>query len=474
MVMPQNLLTGRLTSDEDGSLPYATVALQGSDSMPDVTMTDTLGYFRFDGIGACDYLLAFSMLGYKPDTLSVTVDGDTDVGTVVLARDGALLDEVTVSGRTFIRQKDKLLIIPDKVSVKHAATGYDLLANLMIPGVDVDRRKGQVTRFGNDVALYIDGRKAEYRDVQQLRPQDIERVEYMDTPTGKYALDNAAINYVTKQYKAGGYVAADGLQAIGYLNGDYNLAAKLARGNTSFTLMGGYLRKRSGNHSLKHEDILFPTARVTRDYTTYDGLTDNNQQYAQINVENRTNRHNIVVKGTFVRSQSPGDYNESTLAYNGLTASSVQTWDNTAQKSLSPTLGFFGSFKIKDNQSLEVTATGSYSGTDYVYQYRENGNTTSTQSNEDRYTTYFSAYYNLKLKNNDPLSVMLFNFNRFYPPRRKEAITCSSTTGTVMRSAVQSSNCSIASGNALRARRPWLLLSKNGMERTAWVKSKNR
>lgn len=154
MVMPQNLLTGRLTSDEDGSLPYATVALQGSDSMPDVTMTDTLGYFRFDGIGACDYLLAFSMLGYKPDTLSVTVDGDTDVGTVVLARDGALLDEVTVSGRTFIRQKDKLLIIPDKVSVKHAATGYDLLANLMIPGVDVDRRKGQVTRFGNDVALY--------------------------------------------------------------------------------------------------------------------------------------------------------------------------------------------------------------------------------------------------------------------------------------------------------------------------------
>lgn len=269
-------------------------------------------------------------------------------------------------------------------------------------------------------------------------------------------------------------MAADGLQAIGYLNGDYNLAAKLARGNTSFTLMGGYLRKRSGNHSLKHEDILFPTARVTRDYTTYDGLTDNNQQYAQINVENRTNRHNIVVKGTFVRSQSPGDYNEGTLAYNGLTASSVQTWDNTAQKSLSPTLGFFGSFKIKDNQSLEVTATGSYSGTDYVYQYRENGNTTSTQSNEDRYTTYFSSYYNLKLKNNDPLSVMLFNFNRFYPPRRKEAITCSSTTGTVMRSAVQSSNCSIASGNALRARRPWLLLSKNGMERTAWIKSKNR
>ena len=138
-----------------------------------------------------------------------------------------------------------------------------------------------MTRFGNDVALYIDGRKAEYRDVQQLRPQDIERVEYMDTPTGKYALDNAAINYVTKQYKAGGYVAADGLQAIGYLNGDYNLAAKLARGNTSFSLMGGYLRKRSGNHSLKHEDILFPTARVTRDYTTYDGLTDNNQQYAK-------------------------------------------------------------------------------------------------------------------------------------------------------------------------------------------------
>ena len=406
-------VTGTVRSDDGGCIPYASVFLLRPDSsLAASAMSDSTGVYGLMDVADGDYLLRFAALGYDDRTQPLSVSGDVTVD-VVMRRSVAALDEVTVSGRTFIRQEDKLLIIPDKVSVKHAATGYDLLANLMIPGVDVDRRKGQVTRFGKDVALYIDGRKAEYRDVQQLRPQDVERVEYMDVPTGKYARDNAAINYITKKYKAGGYVAVDGLQAIGYLNGDYNAAAKLAHGNTSITLFGGYMRKRSDNHSLKHEDILFPTQLVTRDYTTYDGLTDNNQQYAQLNVENRTDRHNVVVKGSFLRSDSPGDHNASVLTYNGLSENDVQAWDNTTQKSLRPSLTFFGDFKIKENQSLEITAIGNYSDTDYARQYSENGNGTSTQSNEDRYTTYFTAFYNLKLKNKDQFAFMLANFNVF-------------------------------------------------------------
>ena len=64
------------------------------------------------------------------------------------------MGEDTVKGSTFIRQEDKLLIIPDKVSVKHSVTGYDLLDNLMIPGVDVDRRKGTVASPRGSVTLY--------------------------------------------------------------------------------------------------------------------------------------------------------------------------------------------------------------------------------------------------------------------------------------------------------------------------------
>ena len=114
----------------------------------------------------------------------------------------------------------------------------------MIPDIEVNRKKGEVSNGLGTVTLYINGEKADYRDVQSLRPRDIEKVEYFDVPTGRYSSDIAAINYITKQYRSGGYVSLDGQQTIGYLNGDYNVSAKVSHGNTSYTLWGGYAMKK--------------------------------------------------------------------------------------------------------------------------------------------------------------------------------------------------------------------------------------
>ena len=39
------------------------------------------------------------------------------------------------------RKDDHILAIPTKEQRNHAVTGYDLLSNLMVPGVSVDRLK---------------------------------------------------------------------------------------------------------------------------------------------------------------------------------------------------------------------------------------------------------------------------------------------------------------------------------------------
>ena len=71
--------------------------------------------------------------------------------------------------------------------------------------------------------------------------------------------DAAAVNYVTKVYKAGGYVTVDGEQTIGYTKGDYNVASKVSRGNTSYTFFGGYNMCRYGGMELeKKEDLFLP------------------------------------------------------------------------------------------------------------------------------------------------------------------------------------------------------------------------
>ena len=55
----------------------------------------------------------------------------------------------------------------------------------------------------------------DFREVQSLRPKDIARVEYFDIPTGKYAKDAAAINFVLRTLNNGGYTQLDAMQGPG-------------------------------------------------------------------------------------------------------------------------------------------------------------------------------------------------------------------------------------------------------------------
>lgn len=132
------------------------------------------------------------------------------------------------------------MIIPDKIQKKHAYSGYDLLYNLMIPGLNVNAKSGSVKAARGEATLYINGVKAELREIQNLRPKEIEKIVYYDIPSGIYMGDIASINYVTKTYQLGGYISLDGWQNIGYLSGNYNLGAKMDLNKWSYTFFGGY------------------------------------------------------------------------------------------------------------------------------------------------------------------------------------------------------------------------------------------
>ena len=146
------------------------------------------------------------------------------------------LDEVVVKASYLSRQDDHIIATPTKEQRKHAVTGYDLLNNLMIPGISVDRLKGIVTTPIGNATLYIDGREVDFREIQSLRPKDIARVDFFDIPTGKYAKDAYAINIIMKPLNNGGYTQLDACQGAGYLNGDYNLISKFMTGSKSLNI----------------------------------------------------------------------------------------------------------------------------------------------------------------------------------------------------------------------------------------------
>lgn len=198
--MSQDLIGGKVLDITGKGIPYASLRILKCDStFIKGEVTDSTGQFEFTIPQSDKFLLYISSIGYKSHCIKLSSQQHTQL-SIILEENNVVLDEVEIKGQAFIRKGNHIQIIPTEQQMKHAGTGYDLLYNLMIPNIDVDCQKGTVKTFGGNVSLYINGQRAEYREIQNLRSKDIERVEYYDAPTGKYASDVAAINYITKQY----------------------------------------------------------------------------------------------------------------------------------------------------------------------------------------------------------------------------------------------------------------------------------
>ena len=102
------------------------------------------------------------------------------------------LDEVVVTASNITRMDDHLLIYPNKQQKGHSNNGYGVLKNLMIPGLSVNTQSHNVEMMGMQASLYINGQECDSKEIQMIRPRDIEKIEFYDAPSGKYAKDKIA------------------------------------------------------------------------------------------------------------------------------------------------------------------------------------------------------------------------------------------------------------------------------------------
>lgn len=410
VTLAQCNLTGQVLNEKQQKLAYTTIQLLQFDStFVQGTTTDSLGFFVINHVESGKYIILASSIGYRSERITVEIQNkEQQLLPITLTTDNIMLGEVEVKASSFIRQKDRILIIPDKQQTKHAGTGYDLLYNLMIPNINVDRFNGKVSTFGGEVTLYIDGRQVDYREIQSLRPKDIEKVEYYDVPTGNYANDIAAINYITKKYKTGGYIALDGKQMVGYLSGDYNVVSKVTHGNTSYTLFGGHnMEKYKGIKSSNHESYLFPDYTVIRDYNTTDSKVSNNRQYGQFNVLNNNERRTLLGKLSLVNSDAPDNYNSDLMKYSQHYDFTEESNSRISQSGLMPSLELYGNFNLRKNRQLETNFQGSYTNNKYARNYSEGKFSTYTHTKEQLYRIYANVKYRIKFKHNNSLAAQL-------------------------------------------------------------------
>ena len=138
IINAQYLIKGRVLDRTQNGVPYSTIQLTLTDStFVKGEVADSLGNFLLKDIQKGNYLLRISAMGYKTQIESININSDKVLPPCILKESEVVLNDVVITGTSFIQKKDHLLVIPDKQSQKHAFGGYDLLYNLMIPGVTV-------------------------------------------------------------------------------------------------------------------------------------------------------------------------------------------------------------------------------------------------------------------------------------------------------------------------------------------------
>lgn len=338
----------------------------------------------------------------KPDTTKTFIQGKE-------------LGEVVVKSSYLTREGDHILAIPTKEQRKHAVTGYDLLSNLMIPGVSVERSTGSVTTPNGAATLYIDGREVDFREVQSLRPKDVSRVEYFDVPNGKYAKDAYAINIIMKPLNNGGYTQLDASQNVGYLYGDYNLISKFVTGTKSLNLWAGYSLENSKSSMDENETFIFPDYQLNR--LQHYNNADNRQteEYVQASISNRGRKYIWMLRGGMAWNASKNGVNNGMTEY-WKTAAAIKNGSildiNTRNKSYRPSVYFYGLHTFSNTKSLDYVFDGYYSRNDYDRLYNDDHVSFRSLVKEDYYYIKANANYSMAFSHRNRLAFCLYEFMR--------------------------------------------------------------
>ena len=252
-------------------LPYATVLVYRQPAAKEPVrsvLTDSDGRFATDLPARGNYRLTVSMLGKVTLVRDFTADGRTDLGTLRLAEDVELLDEVAVTAKKpLVRvEAGKIAYSVEDDPQAASSTASEMLRKVPMLSVDGE---GNVSLAGStNFKVYVNGRpntmmSNNAKEVLKSMPAStIKKVEVITHPGAKYDAEGVGgiINIVTtgaalEGYNvslAGAYTNNNGYQAHGY--------GTVKVGRLSLAANYGYARYNSWPVSLRSElDYLSPS-----------------------------------------------------------------------------------------------------------------------------------------------------------------------------------------------------------------------
>ncbi len=146
------------------------------------------------------------------------------------------LHEVVVKGASMIKKADRQLYIPSADQMKVATNGVDLLSKLNIPTLVVNPMASTIALASQGkLDIRINGRPIDVKELKNIDPKYVVRVEYHDNPSLRYGGAEAVVDFIIKQPTSGGSLGLDMKQAVNQGWGEYNINAKINHKKSEFS-----------------------------------------------------------------------------------------------------------------------------------------------------------------------------------------------------------------------------------------------
>ncbi len=166
-----------------------------------ITLTD--GAYLFEKVSPGNYLIKITYVGYNAKDNDIVVrEGDTElmVDTIFLTEAETTLNEAIVTGERLKGKElvDRTVYSVPAVIAKSSNNGYDILK--LIPQVNVDFQNNVTMNGTSNFIIQVDGRQRDKEFLAKLLPTDIETIEIISNPSGKYEGNvDGVINIILKK-----------------------------------------------------------------------------------------------------------------------------------------------------------------------------------------------------------------------------------------------------------------------------------
>ena len=231
-----NRMKGRLLDEHMNPVEFANVQLFNPADTSFITggVSNANGDFVIP-VDAKEVLLKTHCIGYMPYSRVYEVGS---IGTVRLHTNAKVLREVKVEQPQVEYNGDNITAYPTSTQIKHSYDFFSLLNQQPFPGLYVDELNRSISVFGGTPIILVDGVKRSTRDLYNIQPNNIKKIEYSMTVPMKYANSEATgviYIYLKNPKAAGGSFYSNIMVSptTGFVNA--NVGASYNQGKSQFT-----------------------------------------------------------------------------------------------------------------------------------------------------------------------------------------------------------------------------------------------